>query len=129
MEFDRVITTTAMLKHVAKIARILGPLGLMPTVKKGNVTDDVVKAINETNAQFDFKSDSHGVVKAPIGKVTFTEQELVDNALAIVKTIHEIGQPTCKEQFVEKVYVKSSQSPAILIKDLNKRFVVEEEEE
>src|ERR671925_2191152 len=88
MEFDAVVATPDMMRAVGKLGKVLGPRGLMPNPKTGTVTPDIARAIKEIKAgKVEFRVDKTGIVHAPVGKVSFPTQNLVENAHALVDSV------------------------------------------
>ncbi|MBC8125752.1 MAG: 50S ribosomal protein L1, partial [Gloeobacteraceae cyanobacterium ES-bin-144] len=88
VDFDAVIATPDMMRSVGKLGKVLGPRGLMPNPKTGTVTTDVVKAIMETKAgKVEFRVDKTGVVHAPVGRLSFAKDKLIENAAALVSAV------------------------------------------
>ncbi|KAI9296482.1 ribosomal protein L1 [Neoconidiobolus thromboides FSU 785] len=118
IEFNKCISTPAMLPQVTKIARVLGPRGLMPTVKKGNVTNDLAPAIMQFKGMFDYKSDHTGMVRLGIAKLGFNDQEIQDNIQTVLSSIYEIGAPSVKKGFLQQVCISTNQLPGLLVDDI-----------
>jgi len=97
LEFDKVVATPDMMSKVGKIGRILGPRGLMPSTKTGTVTFDVAKAVEELKGgKIDFKVDKGGVIHAPIGKVSFGKEKLLNNLRTLFETIVRLKPASAK---------------------------------
>lgn len=117
-DFDTMIATPDMMPLLGKIGRVLGPKGLMPNPKTGTVTMDVVKAINEVKAgRVEYRTDSFGNVHGIIGKVSFSEEDLISNLNAFVATILKIKPSTVKGDYVKNISVSSTIGPGIKIEN------------
>jgi large subunit ribosomal protein L1 len=113
-DFDVAIATPDAMTEVRKIARILGPRGLMPNPKTGTVTDDTAKAIKEVKAgRIDYKLDKNGNISGAVGKASFTEAALVENARAFIDSVIRSKPPSAKGNFVRSVTVAASMSPGL----------------
>ncbi|MEN2994601.1 MAG: 50S ribosomal protein L1 [Thermodesulfovibrio sp.] len=120
LEFDRAIATPDMMGQIGKLGKILGPRGLMPNPKLGTVTFDVAKAVREAKAgKIEYRNDKGGVVHVPIGKLSFDRQKLVDNAIAVLKSVLKAKPPTSKGKYIKKVYISSTMGPGLKI-DISK---------
>ena len=116
MEFDVLIATPDMMSKVGRLGRILGPRGLMPKPKTGTVTFDVAKAVKEAKTgKVDFKVEKAGIVHAPIGKVSFEERKLVENALALLKAVILAKPPGAKGQYVKSITVSATMDPGVRV--------------
>jgi large subunit ribosomal protein L1 len=116
LDFDRVIATPDMMAQVGRIGKILGPRGLMPNPKVGTVTFDVAKAVGEVKAgKVDFRVDKAGVVHAPIGKLSFGEQKLNENAHALLASILRAKPASAKGNYVRGVAVSSTMGPGVRV--------------
>jgi large subunit ribosomal protein L1 len=116
LDFDRVIATPDMMAQVGRIGKILGPRGLMPNPKVGTVTFDVAKAVGEVKAgKVDYRVDKAGVVHARIGKVSFGEQKLLDNAHALLSAILKAKPASAKGNYVKSVAVSSTMGPGVRV--------------
>jgi large subunit ribosomal protein L1 len=110
--FDVLIATPDMMKSVAKLGRILGPRGLMPSPKTGTVTFELKKAISEVKAgKVEFKVDKGGVVHAGIGKISFEEGKLVENGLALIDAINRAKPPVAKGKYMKSLTLSTTMSP------------------
>jgi large subunit ribosomal protein L1 len=113
-DFDVAIATPDAMTEVRKIARILGPRGLMPNPKTGTVTDDTAKAIREVKAgRIDYKLDKNGNISGAVGKASFTEEALVENARAFIESVVRAKPPSAKGNFVRSVTVAASMCPGL----------------
>ncbi len=120
LEFDRAIATPDMMGQVGKLGKILGPRGLMPNPKLGTVTFDIGKAVKEAKAgKIEYRNDKGGVVHVPIGKLSFDRQNLVENAMAVLKSVIKAKPPTSKGRYIKKVSISSTMGPGLKI-DISK---------
>ncbi|MCX8033785.1 MAG: 50S ribosomal protein L1 [Thermodesulfovibrio sp.] len=120
LEFDRAIATPDMMGQVGKLGKILGPRGLMPNPKLGTVTFDVGKAVKESKAgKIEYRNDKGGVVHVPIGKISFDKEKLVENAIAVLKSVVRAKPPTSKGKYIKKVTMSSTMGPGLKI-DISK---------
>ena len=111
-----IITTPNVMGKVGDLGRILGPRGLMPNPKTGTVTMDVAKAVQEVKAgKIDFKVDKYGIIHTAIGKVSFTPEQIVDNAHEVMSTIIKLKPSAAKGTYVESIYLSTTMSPGIEI--------------
>lgn len=116
LDFDAVIATPDMMKVVGTLGKILGPRGLMPNPKTGTVTFEVTKAITETKAgKVEFRVDKTGVIHAPVGKVSFEDTKIYENAKVLVDAIVKAKPQTSKGRYVKGVYVGSTMGPGVKI--------------
>ena len=115
-DVDVIITTPNVMGKVGALGRILGPRGLMPNPKTGTVTMEVGKAVSEVKAgKIDFKVDKFGIVHTSIGKVSFTAEQLVDNAKEFLQTINKLKPSAAKGTYVLSIYLSSTMSPGLQI--------------
>lgn len=120
MDFDVLVATPDTMKDLAKAAKILGPRGLMPNPKAGTVTFDIATAVKELKAgRIEFKADTYGIVHVPVGKASFDEGKLFDNAKAVLETINKVKPTTSKGVYVRSVSVASTMGPGLHV-DTNK---------
>lgn len=114
LEFDKVIATPDMMAVVSKVAKILGPRGLMPNPKAGTVTMDVTKAVTEVKAGLvEFRMDKGGVVHAPIGKRSFGQLKLQENYQALMDAVQKAKPATAKGHFIRSITVSATMSPGV----------------
>ena len=115
-DVDVIITMPSIMPKVGALGRILGPRGLMPNPKTGNVTMDVGKAVAEVKAgKIDFKVDKFGIIHAGIGKVSFEQDKLIDNANELLATIVKLKPSSAKGTYVKSVFLSSTMSPGVRI--------------
>ena len=116
MDFEAVVATPDMMREVGKLGRVLGPRGLMPNPKTGTVTLDVAKAVEEIKAgKVEYRVDKAGVVHAPIGKTSFDEQKLIENATALAASVLKAKPVAAKGKYVKSVNLSSTMGPGIPI--------------
>ena len=115
-EFDAVIATPDMMGVVGRLGKVLGPKGLMPNPKSGTVTMDVAKAIEETKAgKVEYRLDKANIIHCVIGKKSFTEQQLVENANALIQAIAKAKPSAAKGQYFKSISLAATMSPGIKI--------------
>lgn len=118
--YDVVFATPDMMPTVSKLAKKLGPKGLMPNPKLGTVTQNVKESVLSSKAgQVKFRLDKAGIIHCSIGKVGFTAKQLHDNATALVSTLKKLKPAAAKGQYIKKMYVNTTMSKRSLIIDLN----------
>jgi large subunit ribosomal protein L1 len=116
VDFDAVIATPDMMRSVGKLGKVLGPRGLMPNPKTGTVTFDVAKAIQEIKAgKVEFRVDKTSIIHVPVGKISFTADQLRDNASAIITAVRKAKPPAAKGKYVRSIYISSTMSPSLAI--------------
>jgi len=114
LDYDAVIATPDMMRSVGKLGKVLGPRGLMPNPKTGTVTTDVKQAIEETKAgKVEFRVDKTGVIHAPLGKVSFSDEKLVDNATTLMQAVIKAKPAAAKGKYVRSVTLCSTMSPGV----------------
>ncbi len=122
LEFDVSIATPDVMNIVAKLGKVLGPRGLMPSPKVGTVTFDVAQAVKEAKAgRIEVKNDKGGVVHAPIGKVSFGAGKLKDNFLVFMDSLLKMKPPSSKGVFVRKITLSNTMGPGIKVDILSVR--------
>jgi large subunit ribosomal protein L1 len=115
-DFDAVIATPDMMRAVGKLGKVLGPRGLMPNPKTGTVTFDVAKAIQEIKAgKVEFRVDKTSIIHVPVGKISFSADELRDNASAIINAVRKAKPAAAKGKYVRSIYISSTMSPSVMI--------------
>ena len=114
LDFDVVVATPDMMGVVGRLGRVLGPKGLMPNPKAGTVTMDVTKAINDIKAgKIEYRLDKSNIIHVPIGKVSFTEDQLADNFQTLIDAIVKARPAALKGQFLKSVVMAPSMGPGI----------------
>jgi len=122
-DVDVVITMPSTMGKVGPIGRILGPRGLMPNPKTGTVTMNIGQAVAEVKkGKIDFKVDQYGIIHSAIGKVSFSEDKIVENAREIFGVIQKLKPPTVKGGYVKSVYLSSTMSPGLSIAPKSLQF-------
>ena len=115
-DVDVIITQPSVMGKLGPLGRILGPRGLMPNPKSGTVTMDVAKAVKEVKqGKIDFKVDKTGIVHASIGKVSFTPDQMADNAREFINTLIKLKPATAKGTYIKSIYLSSTMSPGVKV--------------
>ena len=116
MDFDVVIASPDMMKHVGKLGKVLGPQGKMPSPKSGTVTPNVGEAVTEFKAgKVEFRTDAGGNVHAPLGKRSFSTEDLVENLSAFMNHLSGMRPAAVKGNFVRRISVSTTMSPGAFI--------------
>jgi large subunit ribosomal protein L1 len=116
LDFDVAIATTEAMAEVRKLGRQLGPRGLMPNPKTGTVTDDTAAAVKAVKAgRVDFKLDKNGNISVPVGKASFTVQQLAENAEAVIEAVYRAKPPTARGKYIETIHVTATMTPSLKI--------------
>ena len=116
MDFDYCIATPDAMKKISRIARRLGPKGLMPNPKNGNITDDVVGAINAAKkGKINFKNDRYGIVHTMVGKVNFSDEDLMTNIKAVVSAIKEAKPEVVKNKYIKSTFLTTTMGPSVAV--------------
>ena len=116
LDFDVVVATPDMMGVVGRLGRVLGPKGLMPNPKAGTVTMDIANAVKEIKAgKIEYRLDKANIIHVPIGKVSFTEEQLIENFNAIVEAILKAKPAAVKGQFLKSVTVASTMGPGVKV--------------
>jgi large subunit ribosomal protein L1 len=112
--FDAVIATPDMMRSVGKLGKVLGPRGLMPNPKTGTVTTDIAQAVKEVKAgKVEFRVDKTGVIHVPVGKISFDEQKLVENATSLMSAVVKAKPAAAKGKYVRSVTLCSTMGPGV----------------
>lgn len=115
-EFDVVVATPDMMGVVGRLGRVLGPKGLMPNPKAGTVTMDVTKAIQDIKAgKIEYRLDKTNIIHVPVGKASFTEEQLTDNFQTLIDAINKARPAAVKGQFLKSVVLTSTMGPSVKI--------------
>src|SRR6202790_4889263 len=113
-DYDAVIATPDMMRSAGKLGKVLGPRGLMPNPKTGTVTMDVAKAVKEVKAgKVEFRVDKTGIIHAPVGKLSFTPDKLIDNATTLISSVIKAKPSVAKGKYIKACYLSSSMGPGI----------------
>lgn len=116
LEFEAVVATPDMMRSVGKLGRILGPRGMMPNPKSGTVTFDVARAVEEIKAgKVDYRVDKTSNIHAPVGKLSFSDERLVENTLALVSAVVRSKPAAAKGRYIRSVALSSTMSPGLRI--------------
>lgn len=114
LDFDKVVATPNMMSVVGRLGRILGPKGLMPNPKAGTVTMDIGKAVKELKAgKIEYRLDKTNIVHVPIGKASFTEEQLIENFQTLIEAIIKAKPAAAKGQYIRSATVASTMGPGI----------------
>ena len=117
LEFDRVIATPDMMPKMSKVARVLGPKGLMPNPKLGTVTNNVADAVASAKAgQIEYRAEKKGIIHAGIGKMSFATDKLVENANALIEQLKKVKPASAKGQYILGCSVATTQGPGLKVK-------------
>ena len=115
-EFDTIIATPDMMGVVGRLGRVLGPKGLMPNPKAGTVTMDVTKAINDIKAgKIEYRLDKTNIIHVPIGKASFTEEQLADNFQTLIDAINKARPSAVKGQYLKSITLTSTMGPGVKV--------------
>ena len=118
-DFDVAVATPDMMGTVGRLGKILGPRGLMPNPKVGTVTLDLTRAINEIKAgKIEYRTDKAGNIHAPIGKVSFDAEKLMENFQTLIDTLNKVKPATAKGQYMRSVSVSTTMGPGIKVNPL-----------
>jgi large subunit ribosomal protein L1 len=116
LDFDAVVATPDMMRHLSKVGRVLGPRGLMPNPKSGTVTQDVTAAVGDIKAgRVEFRVDKTAIIHAPVGKISFTKEKLVENTRSLVDAVQKAKPATAKGRYVHTVYLCSTMGPGVQV--------------
>ncbi|MBI1185552.1 50S ribosomal protein L1 [bacterium] len=115
-DIDVIITMPAVMPKIGRLGRILGPRGLMPNPKSGTVTDDIKDAVASVKAgKIDFKVDKYGIINTTIGRASFSEDKLYENAIELLHTINRLKPSAAKGTYFKSLHISSTMSPGIKI--------------
>ena len=116
LDFDAVVATPDMMRTLSRVGRVLGPRGLMPNPKSGTVTQDVAAAVNEIKAgRVEFRVDKTAIIHAPVGKVSFDKDKLLENTKALVDAVLKAKPSSAKGRYVHTVHVCSTMGPGVQV--------------
>jgi large subunit ribosomal protein L1 len=115
-DVDVIICSQDVMPKVSRLGRILGPRGLMPNPKTGTVTNEVGKAVKEVKAgKIDFKVDKTGIIHAAIGKISFTPEQIAENAMELISVLQKLKPATLKDTYFKSIHLSSTMSPSVKI--------------
>jgi len=116
LDFDAVVATPDMMRSVGKLGKVLGPRGLMPNPKTGTVTFDVAKAVKEIKAgKVEYRVDKTAIVHAPVGRISFPKERLVENALTLIESVIKAKPAAAKGKYLKTVAISSTMGPGLRI--------------
>jgi len=116
MEFDVAVASPDMMRVVSKLGRLLGPKGLMPSPKAGTVTPDIVTAVTEYGAgKLEYRNDDGGNIHCVIGKMSFSDEDLVENLEHFLATINKIRPAAAKGQYIKRLVISGTMTPAVQV--------------
>ncbi len=116
IDFDILVATPDVMKDLSKVAKILGPKGLMPNPKAGTVTFEVENAVKELKkGRIEYKNDSYGIIHCPVGKVSFDAQKLADNIKVLFEAVSKAKPSSSKGQYIKSVSISSTMGPGIYL--------------
>lgn len=116
MEFDAVVATPDMMRHLSKVGRVLGPRGLMPNPKSGTVTQDVGAAVADIKSgRVEFRVDKTAIIHAPVGKISFSLEALIENTRSLVDAVQKAKPATAKGKYVHTIYLCSTMGPGVQV--------------
>lgn len=114
LDFDCAIATPEMMKDLSRLGKILGPRGLMPSPKTGTVTVDIAKAINDVKkGKVEFRVDKQGGIHIGVGKISFSEEQLYENASCLIEALNEARPASIKGKFVKSLFISSSMNQGL----------------
>jgi large subunit ribosomal protein L1 len=115
-DYEAVIATPDMMRSAGRLGKVLGPRGLMPNPKTGTVTFEIARAIKEIKAgKVEFRLDKTGIIHSPVGKISFTAQQLAGNAQALLAAVIKAKPAAAKGKYIQKITLTSTMGPGILI--------------
>ena len=116
LDFEAMVATPDMMRHLSKLGKILGPRGLMPNPKTGTVTTEVAKAVREIKAgKVEFRVDKTAIIHAPVGKMSFSADALEDNARSLITAILRAKPATAKGKYVQSAFMSSTMGPGVAL--------------
>jgi len=116
LDFDYCVATPSAMKSLGKVAKILGPRGLMPNPKNGNITDDVETVVKQAiKGKMNFKNDKYGIVHVLVGKINFSSEDLMLNIKAIVNAVKEAKPEVIKGKYIKSVYLSTTMGPSVAL--------------
>lgn len=114
LDFDCVIATPDMMKDLSRLGKVLGPRGLMPSPKTGTVTNDIKKAIDDVRkGKVEFRVDKTAGIHLSVGKISFSEDKLCDNAACVINALNEVRPASVKGKFINNMFLSSTMNPGL----------------
>ncbi|MCU0652177.1 MAG: 50S ribosomal protein L1 [Candidatus Omnitrophica bacterium] len=114
LDFDVAIATPEMMKDLSKLGKVLGPRGLMPSPKTGTVTNDIVRAIEDVKrGKVEFRVDKQGGMHLSVGKISFAEEKIYDNAMRVIESVNDAKPASVKGKFVKTISISSTMNPGL----------------
>ena len=115
-DFDIAVATPGAMAEVRKLGKVLGPRGLMPNPKTGTVTDDTAKAVKEVKAgRVEFKLDKNANIAVPVGKFSFTAEQLIENGKTVIEAVVKARPATAKGRFVDNITIAATMTPGVTV--------------
>ena len=116
LEIDAIVATPDMMRVLSKVGRVLGPRGLMPNPKSGTVAQDIAAAISDIKAgKVEFRVDRTAIIHAPVGKVSFSQENLLENARSLITAVQKAKPASAKGRYVHSVYLSSTMGPGVQV--------------
>ncbi|MDR1400853.1 MAG: 50S ribosomal protein L1 [Endomicrobium sp.] len=116
IDFDILVATPDVMRDLSRVAKILGPKGIMPNPKSRTVTFEIAKTVMELKkGRLEYKNDSFGIVHVPVGKISFEEEKLVSNIKTLLETIMRVKPVSSKGQYIKNISISSTMGPGIFI--------------
>ncbi|MDR3112655.1 MAG: 50S ribosomal protein L1 [Elusimicrobiota bacterium] len=116
LDFDVLVATPDIMKDLSKVAKILGPKGLMPNPKSGTVTFDIATTVKELKkGRIEYKNDSFGIVHVPVGKVSFENEKLIDNIKILIEAVIKSKPTSSKGQYIKSISIASTMGPGLFV--------------
>lgn len=116
LDFDKAVATPDLMGLVGKLGKVLGPRGLMPNPKVGTVTFDVAKAVSDIKAgKVEYKVEKAGIIHAHVGKVSFSKEKLLENTMAVLKSVVKAKPPTSKGKYIKGMSISSTMGPGVRV--------------
>jgi large subunit ribosomal protein L1 len=116
LEVDAIVATPDMMRHLSKVGRVLGPRGLMPNPKSGTVTQDVAAAVADIKSgRVEFRVDKTAIIHAPVGKISFSLEALIENTRSLVDAVQKAKPATAKGKYVHTIYLCSTMGPGVQV--------------